>query len=241
MVAITILQEGIHTFEVRAIDGAGNVQPAPYDTVTTVVDTEPPVLALVSQPGRYIRVDNATVCVTVDDTTATVDQVTATLDGVAVTVAGGCVRALSLHDGSHTLSMDCMDLAGNPGTAVTATFTVDTVSPSHTLTLRSPSCVTAATSSGNMTVCSSATSALFDVLCVAPTAVVVETSPCGTWADVDSVPITGSCSAQTASSVFNASALTMVTGGVLDPTSTVEAALAQAQQVSLQMTLVQQR
>ena len=230
-VVADVCQDGNHTFEVRAIDGAGNVQQPPYTAVAVVVDTVPPQVDVVRQPRYYISTTNATVCVALTDATATVADLTSMVDGESTALNGRCVAISGLTDGSHTVTIAVTDRAGN-GASTDTSFVVDTVPPTHGVALRPvPTCVTATTSTGNMTVCSSADAAVFDVPCVnAASAVAV--APCSTWAHVDNVPISGVCSSQTVASVFNASALVVAGGGVVTPASVVRAALTQASQVS---------
>jgi hypothetical protein len=106
------LSEGSHTFQVRAIDGAGNVDQSPA-TYTWTVDTVAPVVTLnvnnttVNNGGQY---DFGSV--PAEPTCSATD-----VGGSGVN-ADGCVRnGYSTAVGSHTLTATATDVAGNVGQA----------------------------------------------------------------------------------------------------------------------------
>ncbi len=68
------LVEGTVTFEVKAVDGAGNEQLPPYAACVTTVDTTPPLLRFTATPGvagLLLSTPDISVCVGADDATPT--------------------------------------------------------------------------------------------------------------------------------------------------------------------------
>jgi CSLREA domain-containing protein len=140
----TALSEGRHTFEVRAVDAAGNADPTPASyswTVDTVapqatIDSGPagatsdstPTFGFSSEPGASFqcRVDNA---------------------AFAVCTSPHATAALS--DGAHSFEVRASDAAGNTGSAASRAFTVDTAAPQTTITSGPPA--TTSSTSGTFT------------------------------------------------------------------------------------------
>lgn len=124
--ALTGLADGSHTFEVRAVDPAGNADATP-ETHTWVIDSGAPTTTVTAQPAALVRTSSATIAFNADDPNATLE---CKLDGGAW-VACTSPRALTgLSDGSHTLQIRATDLAGNTeATPVMVTWTVDTTAP----------------------------------------------------------------------------------------------------------------
>ncbi len=118
--------DGLHTFEVRAIDDAGNVDPDPA-SYTWTLDTTAPVVDITVFPPDPSNSDDADFEFTVDDGTADIE---CELDGGGFT---DCDTATSqsytdLSDGSHTFIVRATDPATNAGSD-TYTWEVDTVDP----------------------------------------------------------------------------------------------------------------
>lgn len=124
--ALTGLADGVHNFQVRAVDPAGNVDPTPENT-TWYVDSGAPTTTVTAHPAALVRTSSATVAFNADDPNATFE---CKLDGGAW-VACTSPRALTgLADGAHTLQIRATDLAGNTeATPVTVSWTVDTTAP----------------------------------------------------------------------------------------------------------------
>jgi hypothetical protein len=113
---------GTHTISVRVTDAATN-----FSTITTamfVVDLTPPTVTITGQPPALSNNNDP--------------QVTFTHDGMSPTCAvdtGTPVACTSPHtfanvaDGPHTITVRVVDAAGNPGSATTTSFTIDTVGP----------------------------------------------------------------------------------------------------------------
>jgi len=143
------LSEGLHTFEVRAQDEAGNVEATA--SYAWVIDLTAPVPTIVVSPttiNQQVRL--LTVTVTYDEpmdpSTAPVITLTGTHWGPQTPVGGGwsagntVYTAAFLHDGTQESipaavasiapASGATDLAGNPETgAVSAPFVVDLVPP----------------------------------------------------------------------------------------------------------------
>ncbi len=119
------LAQGDHTFAVRAVDGAGHVDPTPA-TRSWAVDTVAPDVAITSGPGggettgprvwfAFSSPDGTLAC---------------SLDGAAF---GGCASPLGLNAaaGPHELRVRATDAAGNTATAARA-WTVACAAPDPT-------------------------------------------------------------------------------------------------------------
>ncbi len=130
-ITYTGVPDGSHAFNVRAIDGAGNVDPSPA-SVGWTVDTLPPDTSITSAPPALTN--NNTVNLTFTST-ETGSSFTCKLDGNALENCVSPKTYVGLPDGSHTVSVTAMDVAGNSDPApVIASFTVDTGAPVSTNT-----------------------------------------------------------------------------------------------------------
>jgi hypothetical protein len=127
------LDEGSHTVTVSAIDGGGNDDVA---SVTFEVDkTAPTVLITTPANGAILASADILVAWTATDSSSGVDTVEGSLDGGAWTTVTGSPFALySLTDGDHELSLRATDAVGNTATAVSVSFSVDTVAPELEIT-----------------------------------------------------------------------------------------------------------
>jgi MYXO-CTERM domain-containing protein len=126
------MEEGSHTFEVRARDTAGNVDDSPAD-YTWVIDRTAPDTFITSPPPSSPR---DTITFTSNETPVTF---ACSLDGNAFTPCTSPVRPSNLSDGSHTFQVRAMDAAGNEDTTpATLSWTVDTTPPDTTLTSQPP-------------------------------------------------------------------------------------------------------
>ncbi|MGH3145384.1 MAG: hypothetical protein ACRDTR_06230, partial [Rubrobacter sp.] len=123
------LGEGPHTFEVRAVDQAGNVDPTP-ESYTWTVDTTAPVTTLDSTPDA-----------TSTETTATFrfsSEAGATFeckldDAASFTECSSPQTYTDLSEGSHTFEVRATDALGNVEEPVSYTWTVDTIAPKTTI------------------------------------------------------------------------------------------------------------
>jgi hypothetical protein len=125
------LADGDHTVEVRAFDMAGN---GDTDSVSFSVDATAPTVAITSpEDGACLDSDTVVVTWTVSETGPDI-TVSYRIDGGYWDVAtGDSATFSSLDEGEHTVEVKVSDVADNEYTA-SVTFTVDTVSPSVSIT-----------------------------------------------------------------------------------------------------------
>ena len=124
------LSDGQHAFELRAIDGGGNVDPTPASRTFTV-DTEALVTGITAGPSGLTN-----------DATPTFSFATSDPDSTfECKVSGGFEPCTSpytpaaLTDGEHTFRVRATDSVGNvESPPVGRTFTVDTSAPDTTIT-----------------------------------------------------------------------------------------------------------
>jgi hypothetical protein len=118
------LTEGDHTLQVRSLDAAGNAGPVASQVWT--VDTTPPANAPVLGQIPPLTADfTPTITFTGDVNTTFLCQV----DGGAWIACTSPFTADPLLDGTHTISVRQVDVAGNVGPAAAITFVVDTNAP----------------------------------------------------------------------------------------------------------------
>jgi len=125
-VELTQLGQGVHTFQVRAVDDAGNVDASP-ESHTWRVDFQGPVVTFRSTPPKATNARSATYVLEADEP---VDYFLCKLD---TGVFGSCtspIELTELADGSHTFEARARDGLGNfSSETVTWTWTVDSTSP----------------------------------------------------------------------------------------------------------------
>ncbi|NUR75099.1 MAG: hypothetical protein HOQ28_02280, partial [Thermoleophilia bacterium] len=125
----TGLAQGSHTFQVRANDAAGNVDPTPA-TVTWTIDTVAPTVSITSAPTNPTNDTTPSFLFGSTDGSATF---TCSLDNAAFSSCSPPIAYPGKADGQHTFSVKATDRAGNTGAAATVTWTIDTVAPSATI------------------------------------------------------------------------------------------------------------
>src|ERR687896_109259 len=117
------LAEGSHTFEVRAIDAAGNADSTPAG-YTWTVDTVAPTATIDRRPS-----DPGNSAAASFEFSANEDATfECRLDSELATGFGSCSSPQAyadLADGSHTFEVRATDAAGNRGVAVAYTWTID--------------------------------------------------------------------------------------------------------------------
>ena len=129
--AYSALAAGEHTFAVRAIDAAGNVDATPA-TRTFTVDTTAPNTTIDSGPTGTIGVATATFTFSSSETGSTFE---CRLDAATFTACASPQTYTGLAAGEHTFAVRAIDAAGNvDATPATRTFTVDTAAPDTTIT-----------------------------------------------------------------------------------------------------------
>ncbi|MDA0181841.1 Ig-like domain-containing protein [Solirubrobacter phytolaccae] len=117
------LAAGAHTYEVQAIDAAGNPDGTPASRAFTVDTTAPPVPSLSwTTPGT----DNTPTFTFTGEAGATFQ---CRVDSAAFATCSTPFTTAQLADGAHRFEVRAVDAAGNPSTAGGINFTIDTVAP----------------------------------------------------------------------------------------------------------------
>ena len=124
------LADGPHTFEVRATDPAGNVDPTPASRSFTV-DTATPQTTIDSGPSGPTNDATPTFAFSADQAGSSFE---CRVDGGAWGSCSTPETAASLADGAHTFEVRATDPVGNVDpTPASRSFTVDTAAPDTTI------------------------------------------------------------------------------------------------------------
>ncbi len=125
--------EGSHTFDVRAVDPAGNVNATPA-SFTWIIDITPPDTTINSEPANPTNQKSASFTFSSADTSAIFE---CKLDSAAFAVCTSPYTYPNLADGGHTFIVQAKDPAGNvTATQPSFTWTIDTKPP--TIVISSP-------------------------------------------------------------------------------------------------------
>jgi CSLREA domain-containing protein len=124
----TALSQGSHTFEVRAIDAAGNVDQSPAG-YTWTVDSVAPVATITSGPSGPTSDSTPTFAFSSEAGASFQCRV----DNAGFTNCTSPHTTAALADGAHTFEVRATDAAGNTGAAASRAFAVDTVAPQTTI------------------------------------------------------------------------------------------------------------
>lgn len=108
---LSALGEGLHTFEVQAIDTAGNVDVSPA-SATWTVDTVAPTTTILSAPSAITSSNSATITFSGSDANG-IAGYECRLDGGAWEACTSPRNLSSLGEGSHTFEVRAIDTAGN--------------------------------------------------------------------------------------------------------------------------------
>jgi hypothetical protein len=130
----TGLADGSHTFQVRARDEDGNVDPTPASYTWVVqTDTVPPDTTITAQPVDPTNQTGATFSFTGTDNLG-VAGFQCSLDGTAFSACTSPQTYTSLSQGSHTFQVRAKDAGGTVDpTPASYTWTVDTTAPTVTV------------------------------------------------------------------------------------------------------------
>ncbi len=127
---VTLTGDGLHTFEARAIDAAGNVDetPAVFDVI---LDTLPPSTSIASGPAPIDSSSAPPFTFTASEPSSFLID----LDGDAFTSVDGSFTPAGLGDGPHTLAVFAVDAAGNVDpVGASLSWTIDSALPDTILT-----------------------------------------------------------------------------------------------------------
>src|SRR5215207_2130807 len=126
-----LLAEGLHTFEVRAIDTSGNTDATPASRTWTV--DAPPETTIVSGPSGYVKSTSASFPFSSPEAGSTFQ---CSRDGSAFSACTSPKSYSNLSQGNHTFQVRAIDKAGNIDTTpATRSWFVDTVLPKGTIAI----------------------------------------------------------------------------------------------------------
>ena len=128
------LSDGGHTFQVRAIDNAGNVDATP-DSFAWVVDSAAPDTTITGSPSDPTTSNSASFSFIGNDGSGTgIASYECKLDAASFSACTSPQNYSSLSDGSHTFQVQAIDAVGiTDPTPASFTWTVDTVQPAVTI------------------------------------------------------------------------------------------------------------
>jgi len=134
------LSEGSHTFQVQAVDTAGNV--GTPTSFTWTIDLTVPTATITAAPPTLSISSSASFSFTGNDplsngVSSGVDHFETELDGGGFATATSPQTFSGLSEGSHTFLIRSIDAAGNVGDLVSYTWTVDVTAP--TISISPPS------------------------------------------------------------------------------------------------------
>ena len=126
----TGLAEGVHAFEVKAIDQAGNADPTPA-SFTWTVDTASPDTTIDTKPAALVDSTTANFTFSGNDGAGSgVASFECRIDAGAWGTCTSPREYTSLAEGDHTFEVKAIDQAGNTdATPATHSWTVDTTAP----------------------------------------------------------------------------------------------------------------
>jgi PKD repeat protein len=124
------LADGMHNFQVRAIDNAGNVDPSPA-TFSWLIDTIVPDTAIISETNEYTNSREQTFVFRAQLPDLAADYFDVSLDGGPFTpMAANTITFTDLSDGVHVFRVRAVDVADNVDpTPAEVVWTIDTVAP----------------------------------------------------------------------------------------------------------------
>jgi len=128
---LTLLAEGAHTFRVRVRDLVGNLDPTPAVRAWTV-DLTAPDTTITGGPSGTVAIASASFTFTSSEPNSSFK---CNLDNAGFAPCTSPFTAQGLAQGDHTFAVAATDAAGHPDASpATASWTVDTVAPSITIT-----------------------------------------------------------------------------------------------------------
>ena len=131
--AYTSLQDGSHTVQVRAIDGAGNADPTPASFTWTIDNSEPDT-KIDSNPPNPSASGSASFSFSGIDGGNGVASFECRLDAGGFSACTSPKSYSGLSDGSHTFQVRALDGDANADpTPASLTWTIDTLRPAVTI------------------------------------------------------------------------------------------------------------
>ena len=128
-VTYTALSSASHTFDVRSIDQAGNIDPTPA-SYTWTVDTVAPVATITSAPPADSNTNSATFAFAANESAVTFTCFINTAPGTSCTSP---VTYTNLPEGYNAFVVWATDAAGNRDTSAGRTWYIDLTAPETTL------------------------------------------------------------------------------------------------------------
>lgn len=123
------LDDGTHTFQVRAVDGAGNVDPSPA-SYTWVVDATAPDTGIGDVPPSLTSSTGNVFSLSGSDAGTGVDGFQCAIDGSGFGSCDSPWSLIGLSDGPHTVQARAVDAVGNVDpTPASYTWTIDSTAP----------------------------------------------------------------------------------------------------------------
>jgi len=136
------LADGVHTFDVRATDAAGNTDPTPASHAWTVAAGSPGAPVISSGPSDLTSATDARFSFT--GQTGTTFE--CRIDGAAWSGCSSPASYTGLAEGTHSFDVRAADAAGNRSTPAGRTWVIDTTAPSAPIITSGPSGATASSS-----------------------------------------------------------------------------------------------
>ena len=229
-IGLTELAVGSHTFMVRAIDAAGNVDATPA-TKTWTIDTTAPQTTITSGP---VSPTKSTTAILRYVSSESGSRFECRLDSAAYATCPAAIGLTELAVGSHTFMVRAIDAAGNvDATPATKTWTIDTTAPQTTITSAPPFSTSSATASFSYS--SSETGSRFEckldsaayAACASPTAL-TGLSPGSHTFSVRAIDAAGNVDATPATKTWTIDTTapqTTITSGPVSPTKSTTAIL----------------
>ncbi len=146
--AYAALADGAHSFEVRAIDTAGNVDQTPA-SFSWSIDTAAPTTNIDSNPPALSNAASASFAFSGSDAGGSgVASFECRRDGAAFAPCTSPQAYAALADGSHTFEVRAIDTAGNVDqTPASFSWTIDTAAPTTNIDSNPPALSNAASAS----------------------------------------------------------------------------------------------
>jgi len=125
------LQDGLHTFDVRAVATGEKSDPRPIPPHSWTVDTKAPALTISQRPDNPTDASNATFVFKADDLTSV--SYKCRLDGQDEACSPPDKSYTNLTDGMHAFTLEGTDAAGNTSTT-SYSWLIDSAKPITTIT-----------------------------------------------------------------------------------------------------------